>query len=164
MITLYFSSFLPKIKSVECLDPVSLVWTQFVDMPEGLWHHSMLAYGNRLVILGGRSIPEKSEKSVWQIFPEETDPAWKALEPMKEEHPFTAAVELENEIYAIGGEPNKISMEIFDGKSWREGPQLEMNGDISNYWISAIVIPQSLANSLIDLIVYPNWRSICETM
>ena len=143
----YFRDSLSLSKGVECLDPVSLVWTQFVDMPEPLEQHSMLSYENRLVILGGFF---GSQKSVWQINPEETDPAWKALESMKEEHKTMAAVELENEIYAIGGDNKKTSTEIFDGKNWREGPQLAMNRDIKDYWITnAIVIPQSLANSLI---------------
>ena len=147
MVIALISYFRSASKGVDCLDPVSLVWTQFVDMPEQLRQHSMITYGNSLVILGGLS---KSRKSVWQIFPEETDPAWNALEP-KEERPFIAAVELENEIYAIGGERNKISMEIFDGKNWREGPQLAMNRDNNNFWISsAMVIPQSLADSLVS--------------
>jgi len=137
------SYFRSKVKGMECLDPISLVWTQFVDMPEPLRHHSMLTHGNSLIILGGVSL---SEKSVWQINPEATDPVWKALN-MKERRPLIAAVELENEIYAIGGERNKISMEIFDGKNWREGPQLATNNRC--YVNNAIVIPQSLANSLI---------------
>ena len=133
--------------SVECFDPESGIWTELNDMPTPLHYHSLVSYGNNLILMGGHD-GKTQIHTVLELSNLEGKGTWKELPPMKQPRDSFSATVLDHGIFVIGGS-NGIGKdldktEIFNGKSWREGPQLPnlCRG------MPSIVIPRHLADIL----------------
>lgn len=130
------------LRNVECFDPESGIWTKMNDMPTPRWHHSLVSYGNKLILMGGHD-DRRMANTVLELSNLEEKGTWTELPPMKSSRSNFCARSLANEIVVIGGW-NQAEVEIFDGESWRDGPPLP-----HEYWdMSCVVIPQPLADIL----------------
>ena len=132
--------------SAECYNPEDNSWTEFPSLPEPLSGHSLVTYENKLILFGGKS--KETTNAVWELDPQESNPTWKPLEPMKYPSDHVAGIILNQEIYAIGGEQKEYfslsRVEIFDGKRWRDGAALPY----SWAFMSSVIIPPTLADRL----------------
>ena len=137
------------LKSVECFDPKSGVWTELNDMPTPLIAHSLVSHGNNLILMGGWD-GKAIFNTVREVSNLEGKGTWKELPPMEQRRNTFSATVLDHEIFVIGGcnratgTPYLDKTEIFNGKSWREGPQLP---NVCCY-MPSIVIPRHLADIL----------------
>lgn len=61
---------------MECFDPESGVWTE-LNMPAPRYRHSLVSYGNQLILMGGKD--ERHPSSVWKLDPLEENRKWKEL-------------------------------------------------------------------------------------
>lgn len=90
------------LKSVECFDPESGVWTELTDMPTSLHSQSLISYENKLILVGGIN-GTSSANTVLELSNLEENGTWKALPSMKDcRFDFSAAV-LDNEVFVMGG-------------------------------------------------------------
>lgn len=131
-------------KYVECFDPESEVWTELNDMPGPRAGHSLVSYQNRLILIGGKD-GESRLNSVLELTNLKGGGKWKELPPMKHTHCFFPTVDVDDEIFVIGGE-KRTEVEILNGKSWRDGPLLPY--ECCN--MPSIVIPQYLADTFLS--------------
>lgn len=132
-------------KSVECFDPESGVWTELADMATSLSGHSMISYGNSLIIIGGEHL--KQYNSVVELSNLEGNGTWRELPHMQTARASLSTEIFGNKIYAIGGWDGKAASnqcEIFDGQNWKVGPLLPDG----RWYMCCIVIPLHLAESL----------------
>lgn len=141
--------FFTQLKSAECFDPESGVWTQLDDMPRILHAHCIVPNRNDLIIMGGCDSYRKPLNCVWKVTPnEEGNGEWQELQPMKHACMWPSAVMLNGDIYAIGGmslkEEDLKKVEVFHEGSWRKGPPLP----IALCGFVTVVIPDHLADKL----------------
>lgn len=137
-------------RTVECFDPESGVWTELAEMPIPLHSHSLVTYGNKLVVIGGHT-GEKYTDSNWEFNPLEDRGQWRELPPMnsffqlKSPAP-SAGIVFDNEIYVLkrSFETQSTFCQIFNGQSWRDGPSFSKM--MAPY--PGVLIPQTLANTL----------------
>lgn len=137
------------VRSVECLDPDSYVWTEFKDMPLALWKPLLLPCGRDFIVLGVDK--DMKENVVMKLTGLENKGTWKQLPSMKEGSIELAASVLDGNVYVMGGwtaygfDVKKLSrVEIFDGNNWRNGPEFPTGCPD----IISVVIPQTLADTL----------------
>ena len=138
-------------KSVECFDPESGVWTELTDMPRPPTYHSLVCYRNKLVVLGGVDGKEWPT-TVLELDPLEKNGQWKELSPLTSPSFVSVAAVLGREIFTIGWDTTSDSpdVEIFDGINWRVGPSFPLKYCLPP---SAVLIPQEFAYRLSS---YPN--------
>ena len=132
------------LKSTECFDPESGVWTELTEMPTALAYHSLVAYGNLLICLGGSNETMPASP----VFAMQKGGKWMALPPKKYPCGWFSGIAFNGEIYAIGGREESGSdhprVELFDGERWRDGPSLPF----ICYQPSCIIISQQVADRL----------------
>lgn len=135
------------LKILECFDPESDVWTELNDMPSPVDRHSLVPYGNKLLLIGGWD-GKTCLNSTLELSNLEGKGAWKELPPMKYRRVRFSSAILNNEIFVIGGKDGAMSAinktEIFDGKSWRDGPLLHCEC----FDMPSVVIPPHLVSAL----------------
>lgn len=136
------------LSSVECLDPESGVWTELTQLPCRLCDHSLVSYGNQLILMGGCTQNLKITDSVLKLSPLEENGRWKKLSPMEYGRAGVSGVTVEGEVFVFGGggksRPALRRVEIFDGKEWRDGPALPFKCSSP----FSLIIHQHLANLL----------------
>lgn len=134
------------LKSVECFDPESGVWTELADMPAPLHDHCLLTWRNKLVIMGG-CFGAICTTAVAELDLIQENGKWKPGEK-NPDVPMLGGVVLDGEIYALGGLDEmlvaKRRVEIFDGERWRWAQSLPYVWEHSY----CIIIPQHLADLL----------------
>ena len=135
------------LKSVECFNPESGVWSELNDMPTPCNSHCLAPYGNNLILMGGKD-ERLHHDSVFEVSHLVGQGSWKELSPMKYFRSQFAVAILDGEIFVIGGFDRAYmdKTEIFAGGSWRDGPALHY----PCYAMSSVVIPPELANVLLN--------------
>lgn len=110
------------LKSAEFFDLKTGVWSLLNQMPTPLSDHSLLSVANQLIMIGGKMDRDTVVCSIWRG----SEDKWKELAPMKTACNWPASVIFGGEIYAIGGSDGRElrKVEIFNGKGWRDGPDL----------------------------------------
>lgn len=134
------------LSSVEVLDPDRGEWSCLPEMPTPRSGHSQVSLGDGVLVLAGCT-GETYLQSVIRLRPMEETPAWEELSPMRYACDGAAAAVLDDEIYSIGGYNGREELrrvEIFDGTSWRDGPELPA----PYQGLSALVVSQELADAL----------------
>lgn len=106
---------------VWALAPDADDWTAIQDLPEPRWGHRMVGVDDRLVAVGGHG---GETTFVWS----ETD-GWSAAAPIAKELDHLGAVEIEGEIWTIGGRhelefTSRVAIYNPEQDAWRDGPDL----------------------------------------
>ena len=141
------------LKSVECFDPESGVWTELADMPTPRFQHSLVCYRNKLVVIGGADGRRRGPTTVLELDPLEENGQWKELSPFTSPISKPVGVVLGREIFAIGWyntTDRSTSVYIFNGINWRVGPSSPLNYCLPS---CAVLVPPELADRLSS---YPN--------
>lgn len=132
------------LQNVECFDPMSGVWTELSDMPTPLFGHSLVTYGDKLIVLRGHENPENSP-SILELDSLEEKSKWKETNSCS--YVWLAALNLDNQIFALGGRSHSDTasnrVQRFDGAFWRAGPSLPEQSTS----LSTVLIPQTLADT-----------------
>ena len=132
------------LKSVECFDPESGVWTELTDMPTPRVEHSLVCYRNKLVVIGGWDEKQRTT-TVLELDPHEKNGQWKELSPLLYTSFVSVAAVLGREIFAISRKSDKV--QIFNGINWRVGPSFPLP-PIFPFLPSAVLVPQEFADRL----------------
>ena len=127
------------LKSVECFDPESGVWTELTDMPTPRCFHSLVCYRNKLVVIGGWDGKQETT-TVLELDPLDENGQWKELSPLLSPISVFVGVVLGREIFAIDSD----KVQIFDGINWRVGSSPSIIPD----YLSAVLVPQEFADRL----------------
>lgn len=138
------------LRSVECFDPKTGLWTEWNEMPTPRSGHAFVTYENRLIAMGGCVSDTEDINSVVELNP--FDGKWKQLASMKLPAAGFPAAVLDEQIYAIGGldgdrrDLNRV--EKFSAQSstaWYDGPALPYK----TRNMPALVVPQSYVDLLL---------------
>ena len=136
-----------RLKSVECFDPESGVWTELTDMPTPRYDHSFVCYRNKLVVIGGWD-GEGKTTTVLELDSFEENGQWKELSPLTSPSFVSVAAVLGREIITIGWDNDRdTDVEIFNGINWRVSPSFPL---ALEYYLppSAVLVPQEFADRL----------------
>lgn len=138
------------LRSVECFDPESGVWSEMNDMIAPLSGHALVPYGDTLILMGGR-YGENCINWVMELSNLEGKGQWRTLPSLNHESHLFTVVTLGKKIYVMGGwgpEGALNRVEIFDGHGWQEGPELPYTCTQM-----AVVVPNYFSN---DLCIHQN--------
>ena len=124
------------LKSVECYDPESGVWSEFDEMPTPRINHSLISHESKLILLGGFNGKEAVASVLELENPLEGNGRWKQLSTIKISCSWFAGLALDSALFVIGGDNDR------DGKFF--GPFLPYRC----LHPSAVLIPQHFVDLL----------------
>ena len=115
------------LNSAECYDPESGLWTELVEMPHPFYKHSLLPYGDNLVLAGGCMEDEALWSGHMELDPlKGRNGTWTKLPGLKHDWDAYGLATLDNNIYAVGTNyvhsqslplyRHSQYLQIFDGK------------------------------------------------
>ena len=142
------------LKSAECYDLSSNVWTLISDMPGPNAACGVVVMDTHLIVIGGMPNKESDLNSVWVLDTTNKNAKWIEKEPsMPRPLCQFSTAKIDNKIFVCGGfYTNKEELknysiddvEIFDGEVWRSGPKLTTPRDCT----MSAVIPMQFAQYL----------------
>ena len=137
------------LKSAECYDHSSDVWTLISDMPGPNGGCGIVKMDAHLIVIGGKINRDKDYlNSVWILDTTDKNAKWMEKQPFppRPRCEFSIA-KIDDKIFVCGGADMDCAgyeVEIFDGEVWRNAPALPSSRECA----PAVVIPMEFARSL----------------
>ncbi|MBS4034202.1 MAG: T9SS type A sorting domain-containing protein [Ignavibacterium sp.] len=123
------------LKSFEVYDLVTETWSTLPDMPRYRWGLSVVAFENKIYVLGGRSLDVRPP-SIDVYDPQ--DSSWSTVTNIPTPRYKLAACVVDNNIYIIDGWYSSSSGPIYD--------TVEVYNPITNVWTTGTSMPVSVAS------------------
>ena len=139
------------LKSAECYDPSSDIWTLISDMPGPNGACGIVVMDAHLIVIGGKTNVDKDFlDSVWALDATDKNMKWIEQQPsMPLALCHYSIAKIDGKIFVCGGADMDCAgyeVEIFDGDVWRNGPALPS----SRVRAPAVVIPMEFAKKLVN--------------
>ena len=141
------------LKSAECYDPSSNVWTLISDMPKPNAACGVVTMDGYLIVIGGKISNGKDFlSSVWVLDAPDNSAKWIEREPcLSRPLCHFSIAKIDDKIFVCGGWNADDSVEIFDGEVWKNGPKMPTY----RKYATAVAVPIELARVLKQFIVDP---------